>query len=122
MSADLEGYIDVDKIYHASVSCAKCQITLESGTGDYDTARQSVLDQAVAAYRQAIALQPSYAEAHQNLGVALFNLGELPQALQSFNQAIQLYATYDPDTAQRLKQGVHNLGMPRDLLAEAQLI
>lgn len=80
------------------------------------------LDQAVAAYRQAIALQPSYAEAHQNLGVALFKLGELPQALQSFNQAIQLYATYDPDTAQRLKQGVHNLGMPRDLLAEAQLI
>lgn len=80
------------------------------------------LDEAIAAYRQAIVLQPSYAEAHQNLGVALFKLGELPDALKSFNQAIQLYAIYDPATAQRLKEGVHNLGMPRDLLAEAELL
>jgi len=80
------------------------------------------LDEAIAAYRQAIALQPNYAEAHQNLGVALFKLGQLPEALNAFNRAINLYGTYDPATAQQLRQGVQQLGIPRDLLAGAQLL
>lgn len=80
------------------------------------------LDDAIAAYRQAIALQPNYAEAHQNLGVALFKLGQLPEALNAFNRAIQIYNTYDPNTAQRLRQGVQQLGIPIDLLAKAQLV
>jgi tetratricopeptide (TPR) repeat protein len=80
------------------------------------------LDEAIAAYRQAIALQPNYAEAHQNLGVALFKLGQLPESLNAFNRAIHIYGTYDPDSAQRLRQGVQQLGIPIDLLAGAQLL
>lgn len=80
------------------------------------------LDEAIASYRRAITLQPHYAEAYQNLGVALFKLGQLPEALQAFHQAIQIYASYDADTAGRLKQGVQKLGIPLDLLAAAHLL
>lgn len=49
MSADLKCYIDVDEIYEASVSCAKCKATLKASSCDYDTAQQAVLGAAVGA-------------------------------------------------------------------------
>jgi tetratricopeptide (TPR) repeat protein len=79
------------------------------------------LDEAIAAYQQAIALAPDYAEAHQNLGVARFKLGQIPEALQAFQQAIALYGATDPATANRLRQGVVNLGIPPSLLTQAGL-
>ena len=58
------------------------------------------LDEAITAYRQAIALSPYYAEAHQNLGVALFKLGKLPEAIQSFGHAAQIYEKTSPARAE----------------------
>ncbi|MFN5728456.1 MAG: tetratricopeptide repeat protein, partial [Pseudanabaena sp.] len=46
---------------------------------------------AIAAYQQAIALEPNYAEAHQNLGVVLMKVGYFPEAIASFTMAIQLH-------------------------------
>ena len=68
------------------------------------------LDPAIAAYQQAIRLQPDYAEAHQNLGAVFFKLGKLPESRSAFERAIALYQTYNPNEAQRLRQGLQKLG------------
>ena len=46
------------------------------------------LDEAVAAYRQAIRIKPDYAEAHSNLGNALKERGNLDEAVAAYRQAI----------------------------------
>ena len=43
------------------------------------------LDEAIAAYRQAIRLKPDYAEAHSNLGNALKDMGQLDEAIASLS-------------------------------------
>ena len=48
------------------------------------------LDEALASYRQAIALKPDYDEAYYNLGNTLRELGRLDEALASYRQAIAL--------------------------------
>ena len=52
------------------------------------------LDEALASYRQAIALKPNYAEAYNNLGIMLQELGRLDEALASYRQAIALKPDY----------------------------
>ena len=46
------------------------------------------------AIRQAIALKPDLAEAHNNLGVTLQELGRLDEAEASYTQAIALKPDY----------------------------
>jgi tetratricopeptide (TPR) repeat protein len=48
------------------------------------------VDEAIAAYRQAIRLKPDYAKAHNNLGLALKAKGQLDEAIAAFRQAIRL--------------------------------
>jgi predicted O-linked N-acetylglucosamine transferase (SPINDLY family) len=48
------------------------------------------LDEAISAYRQAVALRPGYAEAHNNLGNALRDQGRLDEAVVAYRQAIAL--------------------------------
>lgn len=72
-------------------------------------------EDAVDAYRRAIAADPRMAEAHHNLGVALRSAGRLEEALLEFAQAAQL----DPDLADApLNFGITllRLGRPRDAL------
>lgn len=77
------------------------------------TAQRAVgrFDQAIAAYRKAISLAPNYAEAYQNLGVALFKLGKVAASQQAFQDAIALYRQADPAAAERLEQGLRDLGL-----------
>ena len=44
----------------------------------------------LAAYREAIALEPSHVEAHQNLAVAWLLSGDIEAARQGFRRAIAL--------------------------------
>ena len=53
---------------------------------------------------QAIALKPDYAEAHNNLGITLRELGKLDEAEASYRKAIAL----KPDAA-----GAHSTWVPR---------
>lgn len=72
-------------------------------------------EEAVDAYRRAIAADPRMAEAHHNLGVALGTAGRLEEALLEFAEASRL----DPDLAEApLNFGVTllRLGRPRDAL------
>ena len=47
-------------------------------------------DEALAAYEQAIRLDPNYASAYHNKGVALDNLGKSREAKQAYDKARQL--------------------------------
>jgi tetratricopeptide (TPR) repeat protein len=83
---------------------------------------QGQLQDAISAYHQAIVLDPNYAEAHQNLGVALLKTGQVEDALQAFHQAIKIYQHTEPLKAVSLRQGLQGLGLPKSLLAEANLL
>jgi tetratricopeptide (TPR) repeat protein len=48
------------------------------------------LPEAIEAYRDAIRIQPGFAEAHNNLGVVLANSNQLPEAIEQFEQAVKL--------------------------------
>ena len=63
---------------------------------------QGKLDQAIDAYRKAIAINPNYFEGYSNLGVALKEQGNLDQAIDSYRQAI----TINPDYS----EGYNHLG------------
>jgi serine/threonine-protein kinase len=63
---------------------------------------QGQLDEAGAAFRQALRLDPSYAPAHANLGAVLFEQGDWRRAVAAFRRALRL----DPT----LFEAHHNLG------------
>ncbi|HBB34432.1 MAG TPA: glycosyltransferase [Cyanobacteria bacterium UBA8803] len=68
------------------------------------------LTEAIAFYQRAIALNPDYADAHQNLGVVLLKLGQITESLSAFSQAIALHQVRNPSEAQRLRQGLQEMG------------
>jgi tetratricopeptide (TPR) repeat protein len=67
-------------------------------------------EEAIAAYKKAIGLKSDYADAYQNLGVVLLKLGRVPESLSAFGRAIALHETNNPDEAQRLRQGLAEMG------------
>ncbi|NET76672.1 tetratricopeptide repeat protein [Okeania sp. SIO1F9] len=52
--------------------------------------REGKLDDAVAAYREAIALNPDFSHAHHNLGEALVKVGQIEEAIAAFGQAVAI--------------------------------
>ena len=63
---------------------------------------QGKVDEAIAAYRQTIAIMPSYAEAYSNLGVALKDQGKLEDAISAYHRSIRIKPNY--------AEGHYNLG------------
>jgi tetratricopeptide (TPR) repeat protein len=62
------------------------------------------LNDAIAQYEEALRLQPDYAEAHNNLGLAWSQLpGRLNDAIAQFEAALRLQPDFAP--------GWHNLGV-----------
>ncbi|MCP2727547.1 tetratricopeptide repeat protein [Limnofasciculus baicalensis] len=68
------------------------------------------LTDAIASYQQAIKLNPDYADAYQNLGVVLLKIGKIPESLSAFTQAIALHSVHNQAEAQRLDQGLKDMG------------
>ena len=58
------------------------------------TSDKGDLDQAIADYTQAIALDPKYAVAYNNRGIAYCDKGDLDQAIADYTQAIALDPKY----------------------------
>lgn len=52
------------------------------------------VEDALAAYRRALQLEPESAEVHNNLGYALFQLGRLDEAVESLKQALRLHPAH----------------------------
>jgi len=48
------------------------------------------MDQAVGAFKQAIAVNPDYARAHHNLGNVYYAKGEAPNAIEEYQLALKL--------------------------------
>jgi tetratricopeptide (TPR) repeat protein len=94
------------------------EITLEIdanfATGYYNLGMalkgMGLLEEAIASYQQAINLNPEYAYAYQNLGVALLKVGNVLESLEAFKKAIALHQPYNPDEAERLRQGLQEMG------------
>jgi len=68
------------------------------------------LEEAIASYQKAIQLNPNYADAYQNLAVVLLKIGKLPESLSAFKKAIALHEAHNPTEAQRLRQGLQDIG------------
>jgi predicted O-linked N-acetylglucosamine transferase (SPINDLY family) len=52
------------------------------------------LDEAIAAFRQLLAVQPNFAEAHNSLGRALAEQGRLDEALAAYRRTLQIRPDY----------------------------
>ena len=50
--------------------------------------------EAVAQYQEALRLKPDYAEAHNNLGIALQDQGQLAEAVAQYQEALRLKPDY----------------------------
>lgn len=68
------------------------------------------LQEAIAHYQHAIRLNPNYAEALQNLGVVLLKLGRVDESMAAFQRAIVLHEQQCSVEAQRLRQGLQQMG------------
>lgn len=66
---------------------------------------------AIAAYQKAIRFKPKYAEAYQNLGVVQLKVGNLPASVTAFKNAIILHEQNNPSEANRLRQGLREMGL-----------
>jgi len=62
--------------------------------------RQGRLDEAIENYRKAIQINPNFAVALNNLGIALADKGRLEEAIENYRKAIQV----NPNFAVALKQ------------------
>ena len=51
-------------------------------------------DSAIDSYKQALKIKPDYADAYNNMGVALRNKGELEAAIDSYKQALKIKPDY----------------------------
>lgn len=67
--------------------------------------------EAIAAYQKAIKLNQNYAFAYQNLGVALLKIGNFPESIEAFKKAISLHETQNPQEAEKLRQGLQEMGI-----------
>ena len=70
------------------------------------------VDEAAEAYRQAVEVDPEYAQAHVMLGVSLSTLGDIDGAVEAYRQALEI----DPDNG----TGHFNLAGLLDGLGETQ--
>ncbi len=61
----------------------------------YALSKKGQLDEAIAAYREAIKLEPDFADAHRDLGYALSKKGQLDDAIAAYREAMKL----DPQDA-----------------------
>ncbi len=68
------------------------------------------IEAAIASYQKAIELNPDYADAYQNLGVILLKIGRVPESLSAFKNAIAIHERQNPTEAQRLRQGLQEMG------------
>ncbi|QLE59333.1 tetratricopeptide repeat protein [Nostoc sp. TCL26-01] len=66
---------------------------------------------AIACYQKAIKLKPNYAEAYQNLGVVQLKVGNTQASITAFKNAIILHEQNNPQEANRLRQGLREMGL-----------
>ncbi|MFI5455633.1 MAG: tetratricopeptide repeat protein [Isosphaerales bacterium] len=79
-------------------------------------ARQDKLDEAIACYREAIRLRSNYADAHNDLGIALARQNRFEEAAASYRQALAHRPNY-PEAHNNLGNALRNLGRFQEAVA-----
>jgi len=64
---------------------------------------KGMVDEAIAECKKAIAIDPNYAEAHNNIAVAYYDKGQYDLAIEYCNKAIELGCRVDPGFLEALK-------------------
>ena len=73
----------------------------------------------MACYRRALELKPDYAEAHNNLGIALKEQGNLDEAIACYRRALELKPDYAEAHSNLLFTLQYRTGVTPAALAEA---
>ncbi len=81
--------------------------------------RAGRFEEAIDAYRRAIALDPNHAAAHNNLGNALSNVGQMESAIEAYRRAIELKPEY-AEAYNNLATVLTNLDRPGEAIAACQ--
>ena len=68
--------------------------------------------EAMGHYEQALRIAPDYAEAHNNLAIALVQLGRVPEAIGHYEQALRIKPSF--------AEAHYNLGVARGGLSKVQ--
>lgn len=71
---------------------------------------QGDLSTAICHYQRAIVLQPDYADAYQNLGVAWLKAGNVSESLAAFRQVIERHEQQGSPEAERLRRSLQSMG------------
>jgi Tfp pilus assembly protein PilF len=77
------------------------------------------MEEALASYRHALALDPGLAEAHHNLGTVLLETGHLEQALESYRRATAVKPAY-ADAHENAGDALMQLGRVEEAIASYQ--
>lgn len=103
---------DLDNARETYERCIEIDPTFAMGHYNLGTTLRALgqINEAIAQYEIAVQLNPNHAEAHQNLGVALIKLGKVEESLASFGRAIALHQQSNPQQAERLRQGLQEMG------------
>ena len=52
------------------------------------------MDEAIAQYQKALEINPNYAEAHNNLGIAFLQKGQVDEAIDQYQKALEINPNY----------------------------
>jgi tetratricopeptide (TPR) repeat protein len=84
---------DPETLWTHTIACTQDNFTAHGDLGDA-LLQQGKTAEAIAEFRAAIHINPSYSAAHYNLGVALLGLGRTEEAIAEFRTAIQINPAY----------------------------
>ena len=65
---------------------------------------QNKLEEAIEAYKKALAIKPDYAEAYYNMGNALKEQGKLEEAIEAYNKALAIKPDHEAARTEKLHQ------------------
>ena len=68
----------------------------------------TVLDDAIKFYEKAIDLNPNFADAYNNIGIVLLEMGQSDDAIKFYQKALEIEPSY--------AEAHNNLGMPSKIL------
>ena len=102
-------YRDEVLIWQDIVVPASESIHAPTTTSASPLAGRGQVDEAIAHYRKALEIKPDYAEAHNNLGLALAGRGQVDEAIAHYRKALEI----KPDYRRGPLQPRHRLGRPR---------